>query len=150
LYEDSTDRLLTEGMPGGYVEEFLYDLQLLMAKLVHQCLAGHARPEHQYNVSVAYLGEFMALLGKMSNIVPQGLPLLLPIALQILGVAGPHVRTLEIAGKDLLEVFPAVDQVSWQVIEPSFGRVTQVDGEELNDEQVAIRPTCLARKTVIL
>jgi hypothetical protein len=33
----------------------------------------------------------------------------LPTALQILGVAGPHVRTLEIADKDLIEVFPAID-----------------------------------------
>jgi hypothetical protein len=46
LYEDSSDFLLTGGVPGVYVKEFLCVLQLLMAKLVHQGLAGRAGPEH--------------------------------------------------------------------------------------------------------
>jgi hypothetical protein len=46
LYEDSSDFLLTRGVPGVYVKEFLCVLQLLMAKLVHQGLAGRVGPEH--------------------------------------------------------------------------------------------------------
>jgi hypothetical protein len=76
---------------------------------MHQGSAGRARPKRHYNVGVTYLGEFMALLGKTPDIVSQGLPLFLPTTLQIPGVAGPHVRTLEIADKDLIEVFPAID-----------------------------------------
>jgi hypothetical protein len=92
----------------------------------------------------------VALLGKTPNIVPQGLPLFFLIALQIPGVAGPHVRTLKIAGKDLLEVFPPVNRVFGQVIEPCSGHVGQVDGEELNDELVAIRPTYPTHEVVVL
>jgi hypothetical protein len=133
-YKDSSDHLLTRGMPGGYVNEFHHGLQLLMAMLMHQGLVGRAGPERRYNIGVTYLGEIVALLAKMSDIVPQGLPLFLPTALQIPGVTRPHVRTLEIAGKDLLEEFPAVDRVSRKVIEPGSRHVSQVDGEELNDE----------------
>jgi hypothetical protein len=49
------------------------------------------------------------LLGKLLDIVLQGLPLLLPAALQIPGITGPYVRALEIAGKDLLEILPTID-----------------------------------------
>jgi hypothetical protein len=76
----------------------------------------------------------VVLLGKTPDIVSQGLSLFVPIALQIPGVAGLHVHTLEITNKYLLQVFPTVDRVSGKVIEPGSGRVDQVDGEELNDE----------------
>jgi hypothetical protein len=36
------------------------------------------------------------------------------------------------------------------VIEPGFGHAGQVDGEELNDEQVATHPTCPTCKAVVL
>jgi hypothetical protein len=60
------------------------------------------------------------------------------------------VHTLEIADKDLLEVFPAIDRISGQVIDLGSGHVGQVDGEELNDEQVAICPACPPCKAVVL
>jgi hypothetical protein len=37
----------------------------------------------------------------------------LPANLQILGVARPHIRALKVAGEDLLQVLPAVDDVPW-------------------------------------
>jgi hypothetical protein len=70
----------------------------------------------------------------MLDVIPRGPNQLLLIDLQILGVAGPHICTLEIAGKDLLEILLAIDRVFGQVIEPSSRRVGQVDREELNDE----------------
>jgi hypothetical protein len=72
------------------------------------------------------------------------------IALQVPGVAKTHVRALEITGEDLPEVLPAIDNISRQMVEPSPGRVDQVDGEELDDEKVTIGPTHLARKAVVL
>jgi hypothetical protein len=86
---------------------------------MHQGLASRARPERRYNVSVAYLWEFMTFLGETLDIILQGLTLFLPATLQIPGVAGPNVCALEIAGKDLLEILPAIDRVCGQVIEPS-------------------------------
>jgi hypothetical protein len=72
------------------------------------------------------------------------------IALYMPRVAGPHICALEIAGQDLLEILPVIDRVSGQVIEPGSGRVGQVDGEELNDEEVAINLTCPTREAVVL
>jgi hypothetical protein len=70
----------------------------------------------------------------MLDVIPRGPNQLLLIDLQILRVAGPHICTLEIAGKDLLEILLAIDRVFGQVIKPSSRRVGQVDREELNDE----------------
>jgi hypothetical protein len=54
-----------------------------------------------------------------------------------------HVHALEIAGEDLPEVLPAIDNISRQMVEPRPGRVSQVDGEELDDEKVIIGPAHL-------
>jgi hypothetical protein len=85
----------------------------------------------------------MAYLGEIPDVITQGLPLLLSIALQIPGIVEPHICALEIAGKDLLEILPAIDRFSGQVIKPSSGHVSQVDGEELNDEYVTIHLAAL-------
>jgi hypothetical protein len=61
-----------------------------------------------------------------------------------------QVRALVIAGEYLLEILPAIDDISWQMIQPSPSRVGQVDGEELDDEKVIVRPTHLATKPVVL
>jgi small neutral amino acid transporter SnatA (MarC family) len=92
----------------------------------------------------------MAFLRKMSNVVLYGLPLFLSAALQIRGVFGLHICALEIAGKNLLEILLAIDRVSGQVIEPSSGRVSQIDGEKLNDKQVAICPARPSGEVVVL
>jgi hypothetical protein len=79
-------------VPGGDVEELLSGLWLLASEVMHQGSASRARPEHQYNVDVTYLWEFVAFLGETSNVIPQGLSLFLPTTLLILGAAGPHIR----------------------------------------------------------
>jgi hypothetical protein len=151
LHKDSPDRLLARGVPYGDVKELLHDIWLFTAEIVHQGLAGHVRPEHQYNVGVVDLvGEFMTFSGKTPDVIQQGHPLLMLIALYMPRVAVPHICALEIAGKDLLEILPVIDRVSGQVIEPGSGRVGQVDGEELNDEEVAINLTCPTREAVVL
>jgi hypothetical protein len=74
----------------------------------------------------------------------------LSVAPQVSGVAKMHLHALEIAVKDLSELLKAIDNVSWQMIEPSSGRVGQVDWEELDDERVIISPAHLASKAVVL
>jgi hypothetical protein len=37
--------------------------------------------------------------------------------LQVPVFAGSHVRALEIARKDFLEILPTIDHVPWQVVE---------------------------------
>jgi hypothetical protein len=51
----------------------------------------------------------MPFVGEMPDVIPQGLPLFLLTALRIPRVVGPHVCALEMAGKDLLEILPAID-----------------------------------------
>jgi hypothetical protein len=109
LHKDSPNRLLDRGVPGGDVEELFCGLWLFTAEFLHQGSVGRARPERRYTIDVTDLGEFMAFLRKTLVVIPQGPTQLLPIALEILGVARPHICTLEIAGKDLLEILPAID-----------------------------------------
>jgi hypothetical protein len=45
LDENSPDRLLARGVPGGNVEELIRSLWLKAAELVHQGPTVHARPE---------------------------------------------------------------------------------------------------------
>jgi hypothetical protein len=92
----------------------------------------------------------MTLLGEVPDVNPQGSSLLLPATLQIPGIVGPHVCALKFVGEDLLEILPIIDRVSGQVTEPSSRRVVQVDGEELDDEEVIIRPTNPTREAVAL
>jgi hypothetical protein len=70
------------------------------------------------------LGEFVALLGETSDVILQGSPLFLPATLQIPGIAGLHVCAQEVVGKYLIEIFPGIDRVPRQVIEPSSGHVS--------------------------
>jgi hypothetical protein len=56
----------------------------------------------------------------------------------------------KVASDYLLEILQAVDQVSGQVIESGPGRVSQVNGEELDDEKMVICPARPAREAVVL
>jgi hypothetical protein len=49
-----------------------------------------------------------------------------------------------------LEILPAINDVSWQMIQPGPGGISQVDWEELDDEGVIVHSARLARKVVIL
>jgi hypothetical protein len=86
----------------------------------------------------------------MSDVVPQVFTLLLSATLQIPRITGPHVCAMKIAGNDILETFPTIDQVSMQVIEPGSGCVSQANGEELDDKKVTVSPTCSTCKSVVL
>jgi hypothetical protein len=54
----------------------------------------------------------MALPREMQNVFSEGFARLLPATLQIPGVVKLYIRALEVSGEDLLEVLPAVDDIS--------------------------------------
>jgi hypothetical protein len=62
----------------------------------------------------------------------------------------PLERSGHNSHQHLLEILPSIDRVSRQVIEPSSGHVGQVNGEELDDEEVIVHPTCPAREAMVL
>jgi hypothetical protein len=99
---------------------------------------------------MSYTGDLVALSWETPNLILKGLAWLLSAALQVLGVARTLVRALEVDSEDLPEILPAIDDVSWQMIQQGPGGVDQIDGEELDDEKVVVCPTCLARKAIVL
>jgi hypothetical protein len=109
LYKNGPDLFFARGVPSGYVEEFFPSLGLVIVELVHKGLAVCAGPEHRHDVDVTNLGEFMTFLGETPDVLPQGFLLLLLATLQILGIARPHIRALEVASKNRLEVLPIID-----------------------------------------
>jgi hypothetical protein len=92
----------------------------------------------------------MTLSGEAPDVIPHEFPLLLLATLQISGIAGWHVCALKVAGEYFFEILPIIDRVSGQVIEPSSGHVRQVDGEELDDEEVIIHPARPTHAVVVL
>jgi hypothetical protein len=53
---------------------------------VDECAIGHAIDEGVDHVGVGDVWELIALLGEALNVLPEGLVILLPIAVEILGV----------------------------------------------------------------
>jgi hypothetical protein len=74
LDENGPGHLLARGMPGGNVKQLLRGLWLITTELMHQGLAIHAEPECRDDVGVTDFGELMALVGKLQNVISQGLP----------------------------------------------------------------------------
>jgi hypothetical protein len=70
LYENSLDRFLAGGMPGGDVEEFLCGLWLVTTKLVYLGSIVYARPELRDDIDVADLVEFVTLLEEAPDVIP--------------------------------------------------------------------------------
>jgi hypothetical protein len=68
--ENSPDRLLARGVPGGNVEQLLHGLWLIAAELMHQGSIVCARPFCQYDIGVADLGELVALSGETLDVIP--------------------------------------------------------------------------------
>jgi hypothetical protein len=65
----------------------------------------------------------MALLGEAPNVLLEGFIWLLPVTLKVPGVVGSHIHALEVAHEDLLEILPAIDHVSRQVVQPGPSHV---------------------------
>jgi hypothetical protein len=91
----------------------------------------------------------MTLLGESPDVTLEVFTRLLLATLQVLGVPGTHIHALEILCEDLLEVLPTIDRVSQQVVQLGTSRVSEVNGEELDDEHVIIHPAHPTHEAVV-
>jgi hypothetical protein len=71
-------------------------------------------------------------------------------ALQIPWVARSHVHALKVVDEDLLEILPAIDDGSWKMIQSGSTKISQIDQEELDDEDVIIHTARPTHEAVIL
>jgi hypothetical protein len=62
-------------------------MNVVVDELMHQGLAAHVILECRDDIDVIDLGELMALSREPPNVVSEGFTLLLPVTLQIPGVA---------------------------------------------------------------
>jgi hypothetical protein len=91
----------------------------------------------------------MALAGKPSNVVVEGIALLLSTTFQILAIARLYIRALKVADEDLHEILIAINQVPGQVVEPGPDRRPS-KWEKLDDKEVVVYPTHPTCNAVIL
>ena len=63
------------------------------------------------------------------------------IGFEILGISRAHVGALKVPYEDALEVYPCVDAVCGEMLEPCLGAFRQVKWQVLDDEKIIIRPT---------
>lgn len=86
----------------------------------------------------------------MADVLAESFPGLLHAVLEILGVARAQVSALEVSHEDALEVGQRVDAIRRKVFDPGSHILCQVEGQELNDEGIIVRPTHAAHETEIL
>jgi hypothetical protein len=60
------------------------------------------------------------------------------------------LRSLEVAGEDLSEVILAINDVSWQIIQPDPRGICLVNWEELYDKKIIVCSARSAHKVVVL
>jgi hypothetical protein len=75
----------------------------------------------------------------VSDVLAQALSRLLLAVAQLPLLARARVRALEVLDKNSAQVGPAIDLVAWQVLEPRTCRVTEVERQVLDDEEVVRR-----------
>jgi hypothetical protein len=149
LPEDGFDRLLTRGELGGDVHQFARLGGSLASQFAHQVSASGASEECPDDVRVGDVGQLGALLRKPPDVLSQGFPWLLAVALEIPRVPRAHVRTLEISSEGLDQVVPVGDLHRRHMLQPCPGSVGEEKGEVADDEVVVIRPSQLACQPVI-
>jgi hypothetical protein len=60
-----------------------------------------------------------------------------------------HVYALEISYKDALEVYPRVDAVHGEMLEPCSSAFHEVEWQVLDDEEIIVRPACSTGKVEV-
>ena len=88
---------------------------------MHERLACHATDEGVDDVGICDVGELIALLGEMLDVLPEGLARPLPAVVEVPRVLGPSVRTLEVADEDRTEITLAADAARLELLESSSG-----------------------------
>ena len=84
--EVGLDGLLTGGVLGGNVQELPHHAWGLTAERVDERLAGCATDEGNNRVGIGDVGELVALLGEVLDVLLEGLIGPLPAVVEILGV----------------------------------------------------------------
>jgi hypothetical protein len=59
---------------------------------------------------------------------------------EILGISRAHVGALKVPYEDALEVYPQVDVVHGEMLEPCSGAFCKVERQVLDDEGIVVRP----------
>jgi hypothetical protein len=89
-----------------------------MTEFMDHGSTASARLECRDDIGVADLLEFMALPEESTDVITKRFARLLPATLQVPRVVEAHIRALGVAGEVLLESFPTINHVSWQVVHP--------------------------------
>ena len=53
-----------------------------------------------------------------------------------------HIRALKVPYEDMLEVYPRVDAVHGEMLEPCSSAFRKVEWQVLDDEEIIVCPTC--------
>ena len=83
--------------------------------------AGRAADEGIDHVSIGDVGELVALLGEVLDVLLEGLVGPLPVVAEVPCVPKPSVCTLEVTDEDRTKVAPAADAAGLKLLEPSSG-----------------------------
>jgi hypothetical protein len=122
--EDGPNRLFIRSMPSYDVEDLLGSFWLFVVKLMNQGAARRVISECWDDVGISYTRELVAFLWETRAVISEGFAQLLPAALQIPRVTRTHVHALDVAGEDLSEDIPTMNDVSWQMIKPGAGKIS--------------------------
>jgi hypothetical protein len=115
-----------------------------------ESLISGAISEGTYHVGVSSVGSFVVFLGEPLDVTPETLPTLLGTPLEVLGSPRAFVVVLEVSDEDLPEVGPVMDGGAWLVLKPAPHPLSEVNGEELDNEMVFFDSHHAESKAVIL
>jgi hypothetical protein len=116
---------------------------------MNQRPAGGPSQGSPNHVGARDVGQCIALLGEAPNVLAESFSLLLPAVLEIPWVLGAFQSTLEVSHEDFPQVRPAVNLVSWQVLEQCLCRVGQGQGKVADDEVIIDRSSPASEPVVL-
>jgi hypothetical protein len=128
------------GLVSGQVEELADGFRLDSPYPVDKGLARGTILESGDDLIAGHVGEFSAALGEAAKVVAETLALLLSVMAKFARVAGPRVDALVVTYEGIPELGPTVDPPSREVLEPGTRRVSEVQWDALNDEQIVVAP----------
>jgi hypothetical protein len=145
-----THRLLAVGVVAHDVEEFTGPAWHATSESVDEGGASCSVLKCRDGVVVSRARKLDATLGEASYVLAETLPRLPLEVAQLSLLARAHVRALEVADEDSMQVGPIVDLVVRQVLEPCACRVAEVERQVLDNEEVIGHSTGVACEPVVL
>ena len=117
---------------------------------MNQRIVGGPGQEGSYNVGVGDVGQLIALLGEVPDVLTKSFLGLLSVVFEIPWVPRTRVGALEVSHENLLQVRPTLNPVGRKVLQPCLGRIGQEQWEVADNEIVTICSTSMASKLIIL